>query len=52
MTDFTDSELKDTPLYPSLLGDALIAIVVVGVCMAVAWFSWPLWMPLMRWVML
>jgi len=52
MNDFTDSELQDQPLYPSLLADALMAIVAVLVCLAVVWFSWPWWLPLMRWVML
>lgn len=52
MNDFTDSEIEDQPLYPADLATGLIATVVVLVCMAVAWFSWPLWMPLMRWVML
>ena len=53
MNDFTDSELEDTPLdYPSLLIDAVSAISVVGVCAALAWFTAPWWLPLVRWVML
>lgn len=52
MNDFTDSELEDQPLYPADLATGLIAIAIVGVLLAVVWFSAQWWMPIMRWVML
>jgi len=53
MNDFTDSEIEDTPRdYPSLLIDAVSAGVVTALCAVIAWFSAPLWLPIMRWVML